>query len=189
MDIPTMVGDKLETREKSNLISEVGLNVLPIDMIVQWRRCSIVADFLASYLSYLFENRQNAVNVLSSGINELVENLAKFAADKREPVSIVVSHYGEHLRVRTRNVARRAQAEALASRLTRMASMDAEELFLEQLEHTASQDHRASGLGLITMKKDYKALLGAELTPVEGGDELFTVTFTLELDVGAVEEA
>lgn len=189
MSEPTWVGDPMPERAERDRISEMSLTLTPLDLIAQWQRCSTTADFLATYLCWHFENRANANQVLSGGLNELVENLAKFSADKRAPVELTVTHLGEHLRVRTRNQAHGAQARALASRLTRMAESDPEELFLEQLEHTAAHDRGASGLGLITIKKDYGARVGARITPVEGANDLFTITLTLELDVDAIEAA
>lgn len=189
MSTTRRVGDPLPEHAPATRITEMSLRVLPIDMIVQWHRCSMMADFLANYLAYHFENRPSAIHVLSSGLNELIENLTKFSADKRAPVDLVITHYGDHLQVTTQNQAWRAQTEALASRLDRMATTDPEELFLEQLEHTASADRAASGLGLITVKKDYGALIGAEISPVEGTPDLFTVRVILELDVNAVEQA
>lgn len=189
MSAITRVGDRMPDRDPADRISMFSLELKPLDLIVQWRRCSITADFLADYLVYLFENRPNAQHILSTGLNELVENLAKFSADKRASVTLSVAHYGEHLRVETVNVARRPQVEALSARLNRMATEDPEDLFLEQLEYTASSDRAASGLGLITIKKDYGARLGAVLEPVEGSDDLTRITFLLELDVDAVEQA
>lgn len=184
----TFAGAPLTPVEARDRISALSLSILPIDLIVQWRRCSVTADFLGEYLSYLFEDRGAAAAALSAGVNEVIENLAKFSADKREPVSVDIAHYGDLLRITTRNVGRRANALALAARLDRMATEDAEDLFLEQLEHTASQDWAASGLGLITIKKDYGARLGVSLSPVEGAEDLVRVEFHLELDAGALEQ-
>ena len=183
------VGDALPERAPSERITEMSLRIVPLDLIVQWRRCSITADYLANYLNYLFENRASALHVLSSGLNELVENLAKFSADKKVPVDITITHWGEHLRVQTQNLARGAAADALAARLERMASTDPEELFLEQLEHTAAHDRGASGLGLISIKKDYGALVAAMITAVEGEQDLYAIILTLELDVNVIEAA
>lgn len=182
-------GDRLPERAAEDLISTMHIDLLPIDLIVQWKRCSILADFLGQYFAYLFADRQGATRVLSTGLNEIVENLAKFSADKRSPVSLTVAHYGDQVRVSTRNVGSLANAEALASRLDRMANEDAELLFLEQLEHTASQDRASSGLGLITIKKDYGALLGVTLSPVEGHEGQCLVEFHLEIETSAVEQA
>lgn len=187
MTLPRFAGDSIPSRDPASRISELRLELLPIDVIVQWRRSGQVADFLAHYFNYHFERRANALQVLSYGLNELVENLAKFSADKQVPVLLSVVHFGEVLRVQTRNVAAADRAGALAARLDDMAQSDPELLFLAQLEHTASDDQGSSGLGLITIKKDYGARVGAEFTPLPGDVERYEITFTLELDVDVVE--
>ena len=178
----------LSDRDPASRISTMTLTLLPIDLIVQWRRCSVAADFLADYFSYLFEERDNALHVLSTGLNEVIENLAKFSLDKRATVTVTVTHYGEHLRITTQNVALVANAEALAARLDRMATEDPEDLFVEQLEHTATHDRAASGLGLITIKKDYGAVLGAVIEEVAGREDARSVEFHLEFVADAVEQ-
>ena len=187
MIFPRHVGDPIPERDAASRISELRLELLPIDLIVQWRRCSKMADFLAGYFEYHFEDRPVAAQVLSTGLNELIENLAKFSANKQQPVSVEINHYGELLTVTTENEAARPQATALRARLARMATTDPEELFLEQLEHTASSDRAASGLGLINLKKDYGARLAAEIRAVPDDPERFVVTLQLELDVDAIE--
>lgn len=189
MSIPSRAGDPIPARDPATRISAITLQTLPIDLIVQWQRCSIIADFFASYLAYHFENRSSATHAVSSGLNELVENIAKFSADKQQPVRVVVTHFGDHLRVETHNEALRPQAEALARRLDRMTTVDAEELFVEQLEHTASADRAASGLGLIALKKDYRAAIGATLTPLTAAEERFAIVVTVELDVESIEQS
>ena len=48
----------------------------------------------------------------------------KFSADKHRPITMTVHHYGEVLQVKTSNVAKTADAAALAERLERLASTD-----------------------------------------------------------------
>ena len=187
MDLIGQVGDTLTPQDPADRLSKLRVELLPIDLIVQWRRCSKMADFLAGYFEYHFEDRPVAAQVLSTGLNELIENLAKFSANKQKPVSIEINHYGELLTVTTENEAARPQATALRARLARMATTDAEELFLEQLEHTASSDRAASGLGLINLKKDYGARLAAEIRAVPDDPERFVVSLQLVLNVDAIE--
>lgn len=184
---PTVAGDALPKPPPDELITAIQLRVTPLDMIVQWQRCSVAADFLARWFSWHFVTRPNAVHVLSTGLNELVENLAKFSLDKRAPVEVEVAHYGDLVLVHTRNVGSAEQAAGLALRLERLATTDPEELFIDQLEHTAANDRSASGLGLITLKKDYQARIGAEFTPLDGEDGPHRIQVTMALDVDAIE--
>ena len=58
---------------------------VPIDLVREWSRCGQTADYMARYLAYDFADRETAASVLSTVINELVENAAKFSTDKANP--------------------------------------------------------------------------------------------------------
>ncbi|MBK7758833.1 MAG: hypothetical protein IPI35_21040 [Deltaproteobacteria bacterium] len=159
-------------------------------LIVQWRRCSKMADFFwRPTSSTTLRDRPSPPRCASTGLNELIENLAKFSANKQKPVSIEINHYGELLTVTTENEAARPQTTALRARLARMATTEPEELFLERLEHTASSDRAASGLGLISLKKDYGARLAAEIRLPVPTIERFVVSLQLVLNVDAIERS
>lgn len=189
MSVPAHAGDPLASLDVRRRISRMRWEVIPLDLIVQWRRCSLMADHFAAYLSYHFARRDVAQEVLSAALNEVIENLAKFSVDKRLPASLEVEHHGEVLRVVATNVAEGERAASLAARLDRLATEDPEDLFLEQLTHTAENDRSASGLGLITLKKDYGVAMGATFQPVEGREGCYEISFTLDFDVEAIEQA
>lgn len=187
MSFPGSSGDTLPERGPETLITDMRIELVPLDLIVQWHRCSMMSEFLAEYMALHFVERDAARQALSTGLNELIENIAKFSADKRQRATLSIAHHGDHLRITTANEAEGQRARALAERLDRIAVSDAEELFLEQIEHTATNDRAASGLGLITIRKDYGALMGAEIQPVDGVQDRFTVVFSVDLDVRLVE--
>ncbi|MCB9796159.1 MAG: hypothetical protein H6741_25970 [Alphaproteobacteria bacterium] len=189
MSLPRRAGVTLPELDPAERITTLSLTLVPLDFIVQWRRCSLTADYLAELHAYHFARREVAREVLSSAFNELVENMVKFSEDKRLEAQVTVSHYGEVLRVRTVNAAAPSRALALAERLDRMAEEDPELLFLEQLEHTAENDPKASGLGLLSLAKDYGARMGATFRPLDGAGALHEIVFTLDFDVDAIEQA
>ena len=161
------------------------LELLPIDLIVQWRRCSKMADFLASYFEYHFEDRPVAAQVLSTGLNELIENLAKFSANKHDLVTISVRHFGEVIQIEATNRGRLESMAGLRAVLERIeGAHDIEELFVAQVEHSAANDLSASGLGFINLVKDYGAQLGVRIVPAAGG--LCDVRVQVRLDVEEV---
>lgn len=182
-------GEPLSPRPRADILSEVQVQLRPLDLIVQWGRASMLADYLAGHFALHFEDQDKARHVLSTTLNELVENVAKFSTRTRRPASVTLQHLGDVVRVQVCNTTSPERAQALSSRLDRIASADAEELFLEQLEHTAAEDPLASGLGLITLRKDYGARLGAELSEAPGASGHVLVTLHLELPVDAVEDA
>ena len=83
----------------------IRIEVVPIDLVTEWRRCGVVADFAAGYLVWAFECRHAARSVVSTVVNELVENAAKFSVDHRTPTHVVIRHYGEVVLAEIQNVA------------------------------------------------------------------------------------
>ena len=67
-------GQYVDPDETQTPLSTMAVQLLPLDMIVQWKRCGQTADYIASYLAYHFRDFGRAMNVLSTVLNELIEN-------------------------------------------------------------------------------------------------------------------
>lgn len=167
-------------------ISELFLKLSPLDLVAHWGRCGMSADFMASYLAYDFENAASAQNVISTVLNELVENIVKFSSDKRIAVTASVVHYGEFVCVTTENVTNAARSAALASTMEELVSQDLEDLFSAQVERTVSSNEAISKLGLLMLMKDYKAKLGVRISPRPASD-LSDVLVQVALDAEGLE--
>ncbi len=177
-------------QEKDNgkpALSELGLRFVPLDLIAHWRRCGITADFLAEFLAYNFLNQKTAMSVVSTLLNELLENAVKFSADKHKRVNLTVCHYGDTITVETTNSADEKQAQHFDTLVQRLLSVDAETLFLNQIEHTAENDTDASGLGLISMKKDFNVEYGVKIVPDTGSDD-YVVSVKVRLKSEEVDQ-
>jgi hypothetical protein len=167
-------------------ITELRMRFVPLDLVAHWKRCGMVADFLAHFLAYNFEDAAGATNIISTVLNEILENAVKFSADKHTKIALSLKHTGEQLEIETTNVAAKKDVETLARRMERLLTEDVEELFVQQLEHTAVADSTASGLGLISLKKDYKAELGARFKEIDDGK--WEVVFRLLLSTDEIEQ-
>lgn len=167
-------------------ISELFLKLSPLDLVAHWGRCGMAADYMASYLAYDFENAAGAQNVISTVLNELVENIVKFSSDKRIAVTASVVHYGEFVCITTENVTNAARAAALASTMEELVSQDLDELFSAQVERTVATSEAISKLGLLMLMKDYKAQLGVRISPRPASD-LSEVIVQVSLDVEGLE--
>jgi hypothetical protein len=167
-------------------LSGVELRLSALDCVAHWRRCGITADYLASYAAYDFEHRDIALSILSTAANELIENAVKFAADKRAPIRVALHHLGDVIRIETQNRATWRHAQALAELLDALTRGDAEELFARRIEEAAPD---SSGIGLIILRKDYAAEIGARLEPAPGeqADSEFEVTVQVRLKADEIE--
>jgi len=174
---PIVVGEFAETAHAA--LSGVAIEMPALDLVAHWRRCGMSADFLAGYMAYDFANRPVATNVLSTVTNEILENAAKFSVDKRRPVRILVAQLGDSVLIEATNVAEAARAEAFRVRLEEVLAADPERLFLQHLESASVAPPGAPGIGLVVLRKDYRALLAARIEPRPDGHLDVTVQVSL----------
>jgi hypothetical protein len=168
-------------------ISEQSLTLSPLDVVAHWGRCGMSADFMASYLAYDFENAAGAQNVISTVLNELVENIVKFSSDQRVAVTASLVHYGEFVCITTENVTNAARATELAFTMEQLVSQDLDELFSALVERNVATKEAISKLGLLTLIKDYNAQLAVRISPRPGSD-LSNVLVQVSLDVDGIED-
>jgi hypothetical protein len=168
-------------------ISGLELELRPLELVVHWRRCGLTADWLASYLAYDFDAaaRATAQNVLSTVINELLENAVKFSADKQAKIRIAVTHHGDFVRLETNNLAAAPRALLLRETFEELGQGSLDALFARRIAESATPN--APGVGLLILKRDYAARQGVRLTPLPDGN--FDVLVRVDLDTAQVERA
>jgi hypothetical protein len=177
MSGPVVVGAFAEA--PSELLTAVELEVLPIDLVTEWRRCGMVADFLADYVVEAFERRDAARSILSTVANELIENAAKFSSDQRSPARIAIRHHGEVVHAEVCNRAGEKHVHSLREVLAELGGGDATAVFHRRVE-------RRLGLGLALLAKDYGAHVGATIGPGGGGE--LAVCLRVALSAAEVEQ-
>ncbi|WP_242344887.1 slr1658 superfamily regulator [Anaeromyxobacter terrae] len=161
-------------------LSAIEMDLVPIDLVTEWRRCGMIADFMADYMVPGFEQRETARSVLSTVMNELVENAAKFSADTRSPARASIRHHGEVVHLEVRNEATEKHVQSLRELLPVLAHDEATAVFRQRL-----QDRR--GLGLALLARDYGATVGATVLPA-GPDGRVTVCLRVVLSAAEVEQ-
>jgi hypothetical protein len=167
-------------------LRELDVTFVPLDLIAEWTRCGETADYLACYLAHDFEHRETAAIVLSTIINELVENAAKFSADKRRPVRIVVRQFGDRIAIEATNSASRSQASTFRETVARIVAEDPEALFAERVAHPP--DIGGAGIGLIVLRKDYRASIDVQVESDPGPEESTRVQVRVTVDNREVEQ-
>jgi hypothetical protein len=167
-------------------LGELTVRFAPLDVVSEWSRCGQTADYLARYLAYDFADRETAANVLSTVINELVENVAKFSIDKSASAEVTVRQFDDHLSITTRNLATAERGAALRQLTARLLSGDPQALFAERVAHPP--DVGGAGIGLIVLKKDYSAGLDVRVEPDSSGADWSTVEVEVTLPNREVEQ-
>ena len=158
----------------------IRIEVVPIDLVTEWRRCGILADFAAGYLVWAFERRHDARSVVSTVVNELVENAAKFSADNHVPTWVTIRHYGEVVHAEVQNEAADEHVARLKEVVEALARDGAEAVFRQRMEVR-------QGLGLALIARDYQATVGATVSPACTSGRN-TVCLRVELSTREVEQ-
>lgn len=162
-------------------MSRVALELGAPQLRAQWKRCGVTADWLASYLACEMEPgaRSTATNVLSTVINELLENAAKFCSDAEGKVRVAVRLERRVARVETWNRASDARARLLEVTLAELERGSADALFLQRTARPARTD--APGIGIIIVARDHGARVRATITYTEDGSADVHVKAEFEL--------
>jgi hypothetical protein len=169
----SVFGSYQDLTELDNFASNISIDfVIPLELISHWRRCGLIADFMANYEALNFKNKELAVSILSTTINELLENAIKFSSDKNKLVNLSVRSYTNQLIIETVNTTAEKHAKKLHNYLELIQTDSAENLFFKQIEENACKPHTTcSELGLLTLIKDYQAVLGVKIQPKEIDDQ------------------
>jgi hypothetical protein len=156
----------------------------PMDVERQWIRCATIANFVAAYFQDV--NADPALppiidtNLLSTVLNELIENAAKYSADRQQENVLIVYIFKNALYISITNVATQAQANKVAQQLNVDKNADElEEMYMNRLQEVAEDAsvQRSAGLGLLMLQKDYPIQLKATINK-EDSKYLLTVEVT-----------
>lgn len=138
--------------------------IMPLELMKDWKRCSLVADFFGNYQAYNYDNQSKVESVISTIANELLENAIKFTADQNKLVNITLKRFGKELILETVNMAHRKNIDSIHYFIKLLEEHDIEELFLMQIEKNALNDSKnSSGVGLLSIIKDYNAKIGIKI--------------------------
>lgn len=155
------------------------ISLLPIDIFDHWDRCGDIADFVATYFQYNFR-QASSQNIISTVVNELIENAVKYSRNKSSPIQIEIRKRQNHMLLRVSNFIPRNQRDHFVDICRDLFQRDLEELYLEKLTRGQS-DHTYSGIGLILLKKDYEALIGVDFFQTQ--ENTLKVEISLEMNV------
>ncbi len=170
------IGDKIDFDEAVE--STFTMRFLPLDMFDNWQRGSMLSDFAAQYFAHNFPS-ETGTGLISTVVNELVENAVKFSANNSLPVDLTLRKARGRLLVRAANSLPRHRCEPFIEVCRQLFARDLGELYVERVGESAQQ-RDASGLGLLLVKKDYSRGLSFEFRFDE--DETVHVAVTAELD-------
>lgn len=164
--------------------------VVPLELMDQWQRCSMISNFLASTHTVGFQNTEKVSSLFSTIINELLENAVKFSRDRSKLIMLSLKQRKHDVCIEAVNTTDEVQASKLNAFITRLKTETPEELYIHQLEKVAVlDDPTVSGMGLIMLLHDYHADLGIRISPRIDDDRTYDISVSVALDHAAIAEA
>lgn len=159
--------------DESALKSVTKLKLQSKDLVENWRRCSLTSDFIARYYSIFFpyiersENtfyRQEAENIISFIMNELVENTAKYSDENGEDVDVWIGLDDDRLIFDISNQISHQAYEPFMNLCKELLESDPQELYIKKIEENIDSGTSSSGLGYLTLVNDYGVSFGFAFT-------------------------
>lgn len=163
-----------------------GLCARPVDLVAHWKRCGLLANFVARYFSVdnaqingeVLDQEGRIYNMISQSLNEFVENAAKYTSASLSTIEMEMRYFAKApmngeahriLRVDVLNEADIANTEKLVEWSAEIFETDdLDTLYLQHVEAHAEGGYDGSLLGLIMLIKDYPLKVGFKV--LEGPD-------------------
>ena len=177
------LGDTIDLTE--GVDSSFTVRFLPLDMFDHWQRGSAISDFTARYFHHNFPQEEH-FGLISTVVNELVENAAKFTANNSLPVDLTLRKGAGRLLVQATNMVPVHRCQPFMTVCKELFARDLDELYLERVKQDR-EDKEASGLGLLLIRKDYSTRLSFEFRFDEENTVRVTVTAELALGDGRTD--
>lgn len=145
------------------------------DLARFWRRCSLSSDFWSRY-SALFVpvaappgrlGRAALESVLAYLLNELFENCAKFGGGPVRVVRYQAWLQADSMTFQLTNHIDPAQQAAFIRFIHELLENDPAELYFRRLEENAESHAQGSGLGYLTLIKDYGIRFGFQFSALD----------------------
>lgn len=159
--------------------SEFTLKLRPMDLRVQWRRCSLTADYISNYCSYQEKLDPDTSNTISIIINELIENAAKFSKDRKGEIFLDLKYYSEILKIEVKNLTDETSKNKLEKSISTLGDRNSDETYLNKLKKGEKND---SGIGLLLLSKDFPVRLGFLINEVSSATYEVIVRAYLDLN-------
>ena len=172
------LGDRIDFKE--GVDTSFTMRFLPLDMFDDWQRGSALSDFAARYFGHNFPGEEQ-FSLLSTVVNELVENAVKFTANNSMPVELTLKRAKDRMLIQTANTIPVHRCQPFMAVCQELFEKDLDGLYVERVKQD-QENSSASGLGLLLIKKDYSSKLSFEFQFDE--DNTVRVTAIAELAFG-----
>ncbi|NBV83068.1 hypothetical protein EBR57_02975 [bacterium] len=161
----------------------IRMSMLPGDLRQHWKRCGMTADFLGQSAAS-FQPR--ATTIISTVINELLENAIKYSATDEAPIDVALSVQNDTVHCEIKNWAKFEDANSMDSYFKAIETQDIDELYFLQLEKSATTTDHHSKMGLLGVIHDYPVTLGCQIRSTSDQLTPFQISINATINLSEV---
>jgi hypothetical protein len=161
------VGNFLESEQLKDGRLLARLTLPAQDLQLDWRRFSLVANYLAEYSAYHFEQKDRAENLISSVFYELIERLGSSSLEEAR-LDIRFSAFAGWMLFELRSSLSAEELSRIRELLAELQGGDREEYYRSLLSADLENEANRHKLGLAMVAHDYNARLSGSLDASDG---------------------
>lgn len=125
-------------------------------LLNDWKQCSMLANYIAEYVGYQYEQQERAENLISTITNELLEAIISLAPEHSDLV-ITLHQSAEGLQLDTNHHIHANLASPYRQFLHSLMNTSDEDQYLEMLTTEEMPDLYFNQLGLMMLTHDFGA--------------------------------
>ena len=133
----------------------------------EWRRCSMLANYIAEYTAYQFARREWAENLISTIVNDFLETVVRLSPNKNG-MALRCLQYQDNLLLEVKQILDPEMARPFYDFLQQACAGDVNDLYFQLLTSTDRPAPAFNQLGLVMLVHDFGARLAAR-TDEKGG--------------------
>ena len=138
---------------------EIDLN--SSDFHAEWKRCNMVANYLADFTAYEYQHREQAENLFSTIINELLEAVARLAAFK-SVIRLALRPQSGRLSIRVEHECQAALVSHYTDFVQQISHQVGDSLYVNLLTEEDSGAPDFNQLGLAMIVHDFGGVIELE---------------------------
>ncbi|HPR49286.1 MAG TPA: DUF6272 family protein [Spirochaetota bacterium] len=173
------IGDNISF--SSDEIKNLTLSFSPVDITNWGKKADKLAHLIADYYR-LYINDECAA-LISTVLNELIENAIKYSHKKTDSVTIDTLRNEDKLLIKITNTIAAEKLNPFINECKKLFEEDLKKLFINRIESLKNKNgnQTSGGIGLILLKKDYNT--GIKFIFYENKNENYTVSVIAELNI------
>ncbi|EOQ98501.1 GHKL domain protein [Leptospira wolbachii serovar Codice str. CDC] len=163
--------------------SHLSISVSSSDMTFYWKRCDVLSNFISQFYFHSYESKRLDKNAISTIINELVENAAKYSDKENSKIYIEIKDLGSDLRLEVKNRVTPWMKAIFENKIQTIQQGNINQLYFDALE-SRNNGSGSEGMGLLILLKDYQLKLAYEFTKTEELDFDLTIRVHIPVETG-----